>query len=351
VSEHFQGSSGFETARRAIDEMERRGISVSPENYAVWATHVAGSNPALSHDVATALVEAGDETSALEEASRQLYAKHFNEVDFGEEVMETSSKVSEELEAALATIKDAGKSTADYGKALAVGTNELTKADASPDALRAVIQSLTSATKSMRKRSVQLEEKLKETTTEVHNLRENLEKIQEEAQTDGLTGLYNRRLFDRKMQQICSDGWSLTLCLVMLDIDHFKNFNDTWGHQTGDQIIRFTAQVIKKFADPHHVCARYGGEEFAIIMPATRIRDAEFVAEQIRHYVEGKKLKRRSTDEDLGKVTISIGIGECHEGEAVEELIERTDKALYASKQNGRNRTTVAPPGLSQAAA
>jgi diguanylate cyclase len=351
VAEHFKGNRGIEIARRAINELEKRALSATPENFAIWATHVAGANSELSQEIATVLIESGNEPEKLETASLGLYQKHFANQTFGEEVMEASDKMSKELEDALSVLKAAGQDTKAYGQALELSTAQLGKAGTNPENLRMVIQTLTSATQSMSKRSSELERRLEETTSEVNQLRNNLEKIQIEAQTDGLTGLANRRLFDKKMEQVCSDHWAWPLSLMLVDIDHFKSFNDTWGHQTGDQIIRFVAGVMRKFANANHLCARYGGEEFAIVMPATTERDAEYLAEVIRSYVETKKLRRRSTEEDLGKVTVSIGIGTCEEAESPESLIERTDKALYASKQSGRNRITFAAAPKSYCAA
>lgn len=338
----FKGQKGVESARSAIDEMVARQIPVTHENYAVWLAHCAGTNPELSSKLIAAI---NDPVEPMTDVTAKLYEIYFNARSMKEEVLATSTKMSKELNDALATLGEVGQSTKAYGEALQLGSDELDKAKDSPAAMAKVIQSLTSATREMSERAAHLESRLEETTKEVHTLRSGLELIQREALTDGLTGLANRRRFDQLMDEATTgNGWTQPLCLMMVDIDHFKRVNDTWGHQTGDQIIRFVAGVLTKFADTHHVCARYGGEEFAVIMPATPQDEAESVAEEIRQFVERKKLKRRSTDEELGKVTVSIGIAHFEDNETPGDLIERADKALYASKQNGRNRTTVAAP-------
>jgi diguanylate cyclase len=137
------------------------------------------------------------------------------------------------------------------------------------------------------------------------------------------------------------------LCLVLCDIDHFKRFNDTWGHHTGDQILRFLASAMQAHARPDLLVARYGGEEFAIVMPRVSLRAAQQTSEALRAAIQAKRLRRRSTNEDLGQVTVSMGIARLQPGDTPQGLIERSDACLYSSKRNGRNQvTTDATPVL-----
>jgi diguanylate cyclase len=128
----------------------------------------------------------------------------------------------------------------------------------------------------------------------------------------------------------------------VLDIDHFKGFNDTWGHQTGDQVIRYVASVIGRVAAPPRFAARYGGEEFAMIFPRESAAIVAGTLEEIRVEVSSRMLKRRSTNEDLGAITISSGFAERRPGETGHSVMERADAALYTSKRGGRNRVTAA---------
>ena len=125
---------------------------------------------------------------------------------------------------------------------------------------------------------------------------------------------------------------------MMTDIDHFKNFNDTFGHLTGDQVLRLVAMSVKQNVKGQDTAARYGGEEFAIVLPNTVLRSAITVADHIRRAVMTKELMKRSTGEHLGRVTISIGVATLHKGDNAQTLIERTDACLYAAKRHGRNR-------------
>jgi diguanylate cyclase len=162
--------------------------------------------------------------------------------------------------------------------------------------------------------------------------------------TDGLTNLANRKAFDEALERAvqAAEATGEPLTLAVLDIDHFKNFNDTWGHQTGDQVIRYVAGVIAGIGASPRTAARYGGEEFAIILPGVDARTALTLVEKLREEIGSRMLKRRSTNQDLGAVTVSAGLAERLPGEPQASFIERADTALYASKRAGRNRTTRA---------
>jgi diguanylate cyclase len=143
-------------------------------------------------------------------------------------------------------------------------------------------------------------------------------------------------MFERAVAETSAQNESLSL--LMTDIDHFKKFNDTYGHLTGDMVLRLVAQAMKRNVKGQDIAARYGGEEFAVILPNTPLRQALTVADHIRRGVAAKELIKRSTGENLGRVTISVGVAVLHNGETIQGLIERADACLYAAKRNGRNR-------------
>ena len=161
-----------------------------------------------------------------------------------------------------------------------------------------------------------------------------------ESLTDPLTQLANRKFFDTAIAQAIADahGRNEPLSLMMTDIDHFKTFNDNYGHLTGDQVLRLVAMSVKQNVKGQDIAARYGGEEFAIVLPNTVLRSAITVADHIRRAVMTKELMKRSTGEHLGRVTISIGVATLKKGDTVQSLIERADGCLYAAKRHGRNR-------------
>lgn len=164
------------------------------------------------------------------------------------------------------------------------------------------------------------------------------ERIQELAITDGLTGVFVRRHFLERLHEEMTRSlrYSLNLSFLMLDIDHFKQQNDTHGHLVGDVVLKETAQILKANLREVDLLSRYGGEEFSIVLPDTDEEGALQVAERIRLAVEEYDFKAY---EELLKITISIGVAVFPEDAAnVQGLIDRADSALYQAKQKGRNR-------------
>jgi diguanylate cyclase len=151
--------------------------------------------------------------------------------------------------------------------------------------------------------------------------------------------LLNRRAFDQRLTEIIERSEEgETSCLSILDIDHFKRINDTYGHNIGDNVIKYVASLIKKMAASHHHVARYGGEELAIIMPHTSVENALEIAESIRSSLESSRLKRKDNNQPLGTITLSVGVAKLQTGDNAESLLVRADQALYKAKNNGRNR-------------
>ena len=165
--------------------------------------------------------------------------------------------------------------------------------------------------------------------------------IAESLQIKDLTfNAWGRKFFDRALEAAVEQAHQNNepLSLLMIDIDHFKSFNDNYGHLTGDQVLRLVAMALKASIKGQDVTARYGGEEFAVILPNTALRQALAVADNIRRAVMSKQLKKKSTGEMLGRVTISAGVSIMQAGDDGHSLIDRADACLYAAKRNGRNR-------------
>jgi diguanylate cyclase len=192
----------------------------------------------------------------------------------------------------------------------------------------------------MQQTNKSLESRLAASKQQINDLQHNLEAIRAETMTDPLTGLGNRKYFDRAVietvKQAKQSGEPLSL--LMFDIDHFKSFNDNYGHLTGDQVLRLVAMSLRQTIKGKDIIARYGGEEFAVVLPNTALRQALSVADNIRRAVMSKELKKKSTGEILGRVTISVGVSMLQPDDSTDSLIERADACLYAAKRSGRNR-------------
>jgi diguanylate cyclase (GGDEF)-like protein len=168
-----------------------------------------------------------------------------------------------------------------------------------------------------------------------------------QATTDRMTGLFSHHFFEKNLDEELERArrYKSTFRLVMFDIDHFKKFNDTYGHLQGDRIIREISRILCKSIRQVDFPARYGGEEFAVILPAVDIKGALVVADRLRKRVEQFGFPS-SNDGDPLHVTISVGVTEfdAESFYAPSEVIREADRALYQSKENGRNRVTASPP-------
>lgn len=334
------GPEGLVLGHRTIDEIGRHTLAVSPQNYEVWLTYMTHSSPDLKQVVDKMLASGKPITP---EDMEQIYERFFSTTHLSTQVMETGSRIAHEIADALDALKKAGATTERYGATLNVAADSLQNSTIDGDALKRLINVLASATTEMSKQNTNLSHKLVQSSQEMEKLRTSLRQARAEALTDALTGIANRKLFDEtlRLRKDEADAEKTELSLLLGDIDHFKSFNDTWGHQTGDQVIRFVASAMAKFALPDHLVARYGGEEFAVIMPRTSLKEAGRIADQIRSAIEAKRLVRRSTNETIGAVTVSFGAAVYAPGETVGQIITRADECLYMSKRNGRNRVTL----------
>lgn len=168
-------------------------------------------------------------------------------------------------------------------------------------------------------------------------------KFERESVTDGLTGVYNRRWLEQKMERLLqrSQMANRDLSVLMLDVDHFKRFNDTYGHQAGDIVLSRTASCLSKRLRAQDLVVRYGGEEFCILLPETSLAEAEITASHLLNAISDMTLT--SIDNvPLPPITVSIGVACCTGDENSTSLLQRADKALYQAKEHGRNCVKVA---------
>lgn len=330
----LRGAKAYELAKKAIDAMEAHRVWPTAVNFELWLHYVSSKDSEVTQEI-TSVIESGEQFT--EHMGEELAAKHLPSGKLSGELIDAGKSLTEELDSVSRAIESARETSEAYGQQLATASESLQGEDA--EAVRVMVETLSQATKRVRDENSALENQLAETTDELGKLREHLEQVRREAMTDGLTNLANRKAFDEALDAACQGP----VTLAIVDIDHFKSFNDTWGHQTGDQVIRYVASVIGRIAETgQRFAARYGGEEFAVIFPGETPGVALHALEQAREEISSRILKRRSTNEDLGAITISGGIAEKLADETPVMLLERADAALYASKNAGRNRNTLA---------
>ncbi len=328
-----------ELLRLVLPRIAKHGGHYAPDSYAVWYEHLAGLNKPLSEAINSRL-QAPEPIGQPD--IEQLHQRHLSarEIRSAEVVQEGLGELLRKLgEIAAAS----GEGTADYARALAASEQEL---GAINDAagLQRVIKSLVDSTTAARSTTEKVQAELAASRTEMAQLRSNLGDLQTEALTDPLTGLHNRRGFERTLAELYGNDSNRlpSAALLLADIDHFKRVNDTYGHLVGDQVIRATAQVLKGAVKGRDVVARYGGEEFMVLLPDTPGQGALALAEQIRGAFGKLRIRRSGSDEVIAQVTISIGVATPLAGESIEQAIDRADKALYQAKNEGRNCVRLA---------
>ena len=334
ISEEHERTMAF--AEIALGQIKALREAATPRNYEVWYTYATGYNPSLNQTINETLAQSGTLNDADLE---RVYAAYISSSRISEKIDSVGSRVMDEINQVMAMMDAAVGSASTYTENLANVSNKLGNAK-DREGLRTIVESLVATATEMKQNNNALEERLNASRQEINQLQENLATVRNESLTDPLTGLANRKHFDEQLAKALKGAAELSepLSLMMGDIDHFKGFNDTWGHLTGDQVLRLVAISLKQNVKGQDIAARYGGEEFAVILPNTVLRSALVVADHIRRAVMSKDLVKRSTGQNLGRVTISLGVATAHKGDTVQSLIARADACLYAAKRNGRNR-------------
>ena len=346
----LRGPEGYLLARKAVEAMELHQVWPTPLNFELWLYYVGDPDCPLGREIERLMKSGAAITEAMAE---DLAAQFLPKLRLNEEIRDAGHQLDRQLKSITSALDVAQRSNAVYGKTLAGASADLAL-EPDTNVLKEMVEGLAAATRKAQRESGALEKRLHSSTEEIVRLREHLEQVRREAMTDALTALANRKAFDEGLENACTEATAngRPLALAVIDIDHFKRFNDTWGHQTGDQVIRYVASVIGRVGAAPRIAARYGGEEFAIVFPASAVEAVARELDSVRHEIGSRALKRRSTNDDLGTVTVSIGVAEYKAGEPAANLLERADAALYASKRGGRDRVTTAPSEqLAQSAA
>ena len=340
VETTLRGPDSYSLAHRVIEAMEAAEVWPTPVNFELWLYYLGEPDGPLGREIQR-LLETREPFS--EATADMLAAEYLPRGRLSEEIRDAGRVLDRELSSVADAISDAHSSNVAFSATLAEASANIESAD-DPEQLKILVTGLTAATHQVQAENASLEQRLDTSTQEVARLREHLELVRRDAMTDALTNLANRKAFDIQLESAtkAAETGSSSLALAVLDIDHFKRFNDTWGHQTGDQVLRYVGSVLARVSPEPRFAARYGGEEFALIFPAEKTTAVLAALECVRKEIRSRALRRRSTNDDLGAVTISIGFAERLPGETAMSLLERADAALYESKHGGRDMTTRA---------
>lgn len=301
--------------------MRQHGIALTPDNYAIWQCYLSGENSTLKRAIDIVLSNG----LVLEERSlRALFVRH---ILHGRETQALQQAAARTLETARELVT------------ISVGTQ-----------VRSVVDRLTERLASLVRQGEFLARELTQAEERIAQLEIQLNEARQEACTDSLTNVANRRAFDRTLRAMAGDAMNngSEVAFLLLDIDHFKAVNDRFGHPAGDEVLRMIAATLTRSVRGGDVVSRYGGEEFAVILPATSQHGAVTTANNLRAAIEDQSLLIHCAQGGHPaslRVTISAGVSCYEHGELLSTWLSRADEALYRAKNSGRNRVMFGDAG------
>ncbi len=324
-------------AGRALQLMAQHGVPAAPQNFEVWYRFALGTSPELNKVINILIDNKRSFDAATNRSLFQTYVGGDQRHDAGH------SDVAQQLHSLLLTAREyLATSLADNRKHVAALGGVTAQIDRNADP-RAIVERLVGELSRAVARGNALEANFTASLMELDKVRGHLAAAEQRSRTDLLTGLANRLALDdflRAAQMAAMESGN-ALSIILLDIDHFKAFNDQFGHQFGDQILRLIAQILGQGVRNDDLAARFGGEELVGVLPGADIGLAKGVAERVRVAIANHQITRRATGEVLTGVTVSVGVAQFAPGETLARLFERCDRALYAAKRGGRNRTVT----------
>lgn len=316
--------------------MRDAGVQLTPENYHVWFEYAGGQNGPLNSQI-DRVREAGKEFT--KEINQQLYADFFDDPRDDRSRREAQKRTHAVLRGALNSILATQSEAAAYQDSLAEFTATLEKHTDAQDIV-GLVKELVRESNRMAKSSIYYQAQLEDVRAEAIKLNEELDKALQSSSIDPLTGLYNRKAVDETLQSLteafAQEGEPFSV--VMVDVDHFRDFNTKFGHQIGDAVLRVVSTTLRESVKGLDFVARYGGEEFILLLPKTTLDNATIVANKMRELVESNRKKISSTGEMLDPITISCGVAQIADADTPDSVVHRADLALYLAKHGGRNQ-------------
>ena len=310
-------------------------VDASPENYELCHRYVTRSDLAVVSAFEGAMAKTSPINVKAFQQIRDNAGPPRGQIDVGRHMAQLDAQLAKILGATSTAIEDA----AGYSRTLSAGTKDLRGPDFGRDAV-AFLADLEARTIAMAERAASLEANLQTASSELSELRSDLARAKHESGSDALTSLPNRRAFDSRLDDAIAVAHAgrQPLSLAFCDVDHFKTFNDTWGHKLGDQVLRFVGSQMATLFGDIGLPARFGGEEFVVLLPDHGSADALNVVRCFCEAVSSRVLRQRSDGREIGRITLSAGVATLRRGETAADFVERADATMYAAKQAGRDR-------------
>lgn len=322
--------------KKAVPLMMKYQVPTTPLNYSLWYSYVSNDIPELNAKLDNLMLNYKVCPPAQAESLYREYVADKTESSAWE-VRQSVEKMLIGLEQSLIdTDSDTVKFQQEFDKTVG-HINRIEEQNCSFDELYALLKKLESNAKDMHSSTRFFSQSLLSAKDEIASLKKQLEKSRKEALYDSLTGILNRHAFDTEVT-LFLDKDNQGLCLIMADIDHFKSFNDQWGHLLGDQVLKVVAKKLNDCMRDGATVYRFGGEEFVVLFPKTNLRIARQFAETLRKLIEKITLKDKRTAKTIKSISASFGVAEFSKGDSLSSLLGRADDHLYQAKRLGRNR-------------
>lgn len=325
-------------AERAMAMMKSLNVLPIPAHFSIFFACAVGHPAALVKEIDKAI---SDKTPMNEEFLEKIYSAHIADAQ-ARAMRDTAVDAKRILNEIMGSVNVFAGTTSAFSQQVSSQLENL-DTQTSEEVVRILANTLMQGAQTMQSSSETMKHKLAGAQQEIADLRENLARAMTEAERDFLTGAFNRKAFDRRLNEamFTAKTENSELTLLMLDIDYFKRFNDSFGHLIGDEVLKIVAKTLLDTLKGMDCVARYGGEEFAILLPKTSVGGGMVVGEAIRKSIASKELKRKSSGENFGVITVSIGVASFRpQDDTPASFIGRADEALYRSKHAGRNRVT-----------
>jgi diguanylate cyclase len=324
-----------EYLRLALGYLVKYNQPASPVNYTVWYEYVSGKNPKLKKNIDSVIESATPFTSNKMEILYQKFVADGDRIV----ISKLLTKINLMLREITGHVLEIEGDLSGHGTSLRGLSEEILEVQDFEGAKR-IVDQMVLETKALIKSGSTLQSRMKISSGELQQLHRELEKSQQEAHTDSLTGLINRRGLEKRfeLERIRAKQNNIPFSIIMVDIDYFKKVNDTYGHLVGDSLLRGISNILKKQLRRNDIAARYGGEEFLILLPESDLAGAGAVAGKIQKGLSTKEWKLKESGESMGSITVSMGISIYAMNESGEAMIKRADDALYMAKTSGRNQ-------------
>lgn len=326
--------NSFKILKKTVPLMLKHKMAAVPTNYALWYTYAANDTPDLNETIDKLLDQVNSVSNVRAEELYRNYVAEKQEV--------TPWQLRKTIEAMVIemsqTVKDTKTDTNSFRDTMDGCLDDLEKVEKegwTVEEVMGLVRNLVKDAQEIRRSTLNFSAALSSAEKEIAQLRAELEKSQQNALYDSLTGLCNRRFFDAELDSLIEQK---KLCMILVDIDHFKKFNDTHGHIMGDHVLKGVAKKLQQNCRDGAQAYRFGGEEFAVLLPGVDMKRSLHIAEGMRRSIEKIQIKDRKSGQTIGGITASFGVAQLKPNMQPIELIEQTDKQLYDAKNLGRNR-------------